>query len=378
MIITSVTIEVDGIRYDGWDNLTVNKSLQTFCGSFSFTTTASDASKQFPIKQRAQVNIYVNDTKVITGYVDKISIWHSGEGYHNINISGRDRTVDLLDSTLGGITFTSPITLKAITERILNFLELDKTIKVIDPYNLPKIKTVSTPKVGSNCHDFLQAYAAQNNVLLTTNNDGNIQFVKAGTERYKTTLSTLKGDSQTIKSGNLVLDDSKRFHLYSLSATTAPINILKDAKLNTDKKKNIDKNTSVIDDKIRPSRKFYFKNDDDISDDQVTIKRVKWEANYRRAQSLKASLVVSGFKPLNDEGIWELNKNVRIIDTALNLNSHLLITRIKFTKSNDDGSETTLTCLTNDAFTAAVNKPNKAIKDNDEGQNYSHLGDPVR
>jgi prophage tail gpP-like protein len=254
-----------------------------------------------------------------------------------------------------------PATVKQIIEKVLQFYGMTN-IKVIDPYNLSPIKEVIAVEIGQGAEDLIQQYASKRNVLITTDNDGNIIFQRAGTDIYKTVLTRNKKDYQVIKGSDMTFDNTKRFHEYRVSDQANPMSNYY-AGNQTTSKQNSDVSASKIDDEIRKTRIYYLSSDDTSEDDDVK-KRVEWEGNFRRAQSVVYECDVVGFKPLLDDGIWHPNKLVRVDDVESNItNITLLISSVMFKKDNNGGSITHLKCVPQDSFTLQLNKPKKQKSD---------------
>lgn len=365
---SDIIIETNGQRYTGWKRATVSRSIENLCATFSFNTTAS-LGTEFPVKLGEECKIFVDGILFLTGWVEKINVRLSSDAHH-ISVHGRDRTNDLVDSQLGeNIEFQTDTTLKKIVEKVLKELNLSK-IQVIDRFNLKMPSDIETDSMGVTGFEFIERFAKKKQVLLTTNGDGDIVFERSNTDKYNTILSTEKLVAATILESHVVYDDTKRFNEYNCIGQTnngaqafLTDSALAKANLNT----NIE--GKVKDKDIRTSRKYFFQPEDN-GDDTTNLERAKWEANYRRSQSMVYNCTVQGFKPIDDDGIWEINKQLQIIDEFTNINSinsTLLVTSVTFSQNVDGGSKTLLTCKTNDAYKAIVNKPQKDSQDQNQG-----------
>ena len=366
----NIFLDVDGKKYTGWKQISVQKSLENFCGQFSFQASALDG-KLFPITMGSSCKIWVNDTKVLTGWVEKIQVRTSADN-HEITVSGRDITNDIIDSQISHPEMNPPVTLKQVVERVLKELGITE-IRVIDRFNLKPFKSILTDGLGNTAFDFIESYARERQILLTTNADGNIVFERAADNKLKTILSTRRKDAATILNGEVNYDDSKRFHIYNVAgqqnnAALAAVF----AKIEHDTKKSVHVSGNVVDNEIRKTRKLILQTDTSDSEDASgNIERAKWEANYRRTQSFTYSCDVQGFKPLKDEGIWLPNYLVTVIDEYANLNAitpkgihaPLLISEVNYSQSVDQGTITKLKLVTRDAFTTRASKPPKETKD---------------
>jgi prophage tail gpP-like protein len=363
MIKDIITIAVGGVQYDGWIDITITKSIEDFCGTFSFTATHVDMSKDFPVKRRQSCQIYINGIKIINGWVEKISPEHSANS-HTLTISGRDRTCDIIDSRLHDIHLKPPLTLESVVRSVLAKLNLSH-IKVINPYQLDSIKQIISSPVQISAAEFIHNYAQKCQVMLSTNADGDIEFVRAGAATYQTFLSKSEKDAPVIVSSNADFDDSKRFHLYEV-LDQENMTFLFESNVEPNPEKNVVVKATATDSEIRNSRIYDFTSQDCSHGDEDATTRVKWEANFRRAQSFVYNATVVGFKPLNDNGIWLPNRLVRVLDPFCYVDSILLITHIVYTQ-NSSGSQCQMKFLTSDAFTLEVEKDPKHKKHHKEG-----------
>lgn len=358
---SEIAIEVDGLKYVGWENITVTRSIETFCGSFSFQGSYI-IGKEFPVKLNNACKIYINNILVLTGFIYHV-VLREDANTHNITVSGFDKTYNIIRNTIGSdeMNISPPITLVAIVEKILKSYNMTG-IKVIDPYNLSPIKdAVVSYNIGETAEDFLQSWAAKKNVLITTTPDGNIIFQRAGTETYKTVLTKHEKDLQSIKSSTLTLDNTKRFHKYIISNQA---NSMSDYWVGNQRppSETSDIGAEAIDNGVDKTSIYYLTADDVGVVDDVQ-KRVQWEANFRRAQSLTYECNVQGFSPkLDTHTIWLPNKLVRIDNPRKNIKGSMLISSVIY-KKDANGSVTTLKCVTRDSFTNEVNKPRKQEAD---------------
>ena len=178
---SEIYLEVNGKRYKGWTNVKVSKSLENFAGQFSFSSTVKENASlvvQNDLKLQDEVAVYIDETKIMTGYIEDLNISYSATN-HSISVAGRDKTGDLIDSSIR--------TLKSYN--ISDFIVLIKTILSDNGYNNIEVinvtgdtLTMEEEALGLSVEatqdetiaQFLQKYAKKVQVLLTTNEDGNI------------------------------------------------------------------------------------------------------------------------------------------------------------------------------------------------------------
>ena len=100
-----ILLEVNGQQYIGWQDVNVSKSIENLSGQFSFSSTVreEDLDNQRivtnPIKAQDQARILVNGELLISGTVEQLTISYDTES-HTVRVSGRDKTGDLIDSSI--------------------------------------------------------------------------------------------------------------------------------------------------------------------------------------------------------------------------------------------------------------------------------------
>jgi prophage tail gpP-like protein len=362
-----IIIQIDGQDFDGWNSVSVSRSIEDFCGSFSIKLSRSQ-DLEFPIKVGQGCVIKIEDQTVLTGFVEKIEIDYAVDK-HDITISGRDRTVDVLDSTIIGLKDTiGSFTLQTLTENVLKKLNITN-IKVIN--NVPSLKPIeqadANVEQGVPAFDYLEAYAKRQQVLLTTDGLGNIVFEQAGTEQLNTILNLNPEGQASILEAKATYDNSKRFHLYELTGQSNQGDYFSQTQQTPDQTVSIA--AQATDNEIRSTRTYAYVPNDNSTHENIKG-AVKWQANFRRAQSFIYNVTVQGFKPENDDEVWTPNKKITVQDTFVDRNGPLLISSIQYSYSLDEGSKTSLKIMEEDAFTTIVNKPDKKKKVTKDGGEY--------
>lgn len=360
----SINIIIEGKEYTDFTSASVTKSIETLAGSFTFDATSTEKIN-FPIKVGSACQIVVKGTQVINGHIEKLTINYDATT-HSIQIKGRERTADIIDSTLGSgssTEFKTPISLKLITEKILQTLNLSD-IKVIENIALKQFQQDNpSTEYGTSAFEFLEKYAKKRQVLLTTDGDGNIVFTRAPTQKYKTALILKQDAASTILSGSIIYDETKRFHDYFCATQDNPSGSTQFFK---NAKESVDSSGTATDKSIRDSRIYHF--EANFSSASETLNdRCKWESNFRRAQSKIWNYTVQGHIAEDDNMIWKPGYLVRVIDEFSNTNSILLISAVTYTEDLSEGTKTKLKIVTKESFTLEVNKPEKEKQTSQEG-----------
>lgn len=361
----SITIKIAGLEYTDFTHVSVTKSIETLAGSFTIKAT-STPNVDFPIKVNSRCQIMIQGEQVLNGFVERLSINYeaeAGSGSHDIVVSGNDRTIDLYDSTVGGNESSefsaskNGVTLKQIAEKVLDQFNMS-VIEVIDDGSLRPFKqgTVSA-EYGVSCFKFLEKYAQKRQVLITTNGDGNLVFMRAPSNIFKTHLILSKNAPSTILRGSIRYNNAKRFHEYIGSTQGNPSGI---SQFSTNPKAIASVSSGkkpIFDEDIRSSRVYHFEPSFSSSQESLTD-RVKWEANFRRSQSQILIYTVQGHIAKEDSQIWRPGYRVVVNDEFANItNQTLLISSVKYEFNASGGSTTVLRLLPEDSFTLLVNKP---------------------
>ena len=91
-----IKIEIDGTILEKYFDFSLNKSIENFCNSFSFSISQKTADL-LEIQQYSVVRITIENELVFTGFVESIDITQNLDNYY-LSISGRDKASDILDS----------------------------------------------------------------------------------------------------------------------------------------------------------------------------------------------------------------------------------------------------------------------------------------
>src|SRR5678816_808091 len=119
-------IEVNGKLYSGFTSATADVRIDALSNSFSFSASPGK-NLGLPFSRGDECIVLVDGEQIIKGFIEIIS----GNGdatTHTIDITGRDRTSDLIDSSLLPLKDISPpITFKRVIELVIRSIgsELD-------------------------------------------------------------------------------------------------------------------------------------------------------------------------------------------------------------------------------------------------------------
>lgn len=363
-----ISMEINGKKFIGFKDCSIDIDIETACRTFDFTAT-SDGKLKIPCKRGDRVVIYIDQEPKITGYVEKISPKFS-DSSHDISISGRSITCDVIDSTVSGnITIAPPMSIKTIFKKTLQELNLSSIDVLVSggvrsfteaDFGLATSEygyseSVGAP-VGENAFTFLEKYCRKRQVFFTTNGQGNIELIRAGSEILPIVLMHRIGNpNNNIKTADADFDNSQRFWKYIVRSQN-------NASMDFDSEGFESQVGYAYDNEIRKSRILEVQAEV-CSDGQTATERAIWEANIRRARSFGYSCTVTKHYINKEESkTWDINKLVHVVDEYNDIDSLLLIKSVKFRYSESEGDMTDLTLIYKDALTLKASQDERDTK----------------
>lgn len=361
---SDMMLEINGVPYTGFTKATASKAMDNISGEFNFSVSALNDLTKFPIKNKSPCCVLVNNKPFITGYVEKLSISYDSSS-HQIIVSGRDKTCDIVDNTIGSeLSFTAGISLENIIKKVLTIYGLENSIGVssnteIDVFTKDELGNIS-PQIGESAFSFLEKYAKKRQVLIMSDGGGNIILARASKYKIKTVLDFSQNLQGTILNATIDYDDTKRYYKYIMLAQQNSVSdgIIDNLdNINHTNDKIVSMKAIAYDKKIRTTRVFNLLQNDDSYNSQSDLQdRAQWESNYRMATGFKYTVTVQGFSPMNDPLlIWQPNMLVLANDAYCDIEDQLLLIKsVAFNYSVDGGSTTTLELVDKDGYSVDV------------------------
>ncbi|MCW8930006.1 MAG: hypothetical protein OQL19_07205 [Gammaproteobacteria bacterium] len=350
----TIELQVNGKQYSQFKSAEVTIRIDALSNTFNFQATASKGLP-LPFQGGDECKIIVDNTTVLTGSIEIVEVDYSS-GSHSIALSGRDKTGDLLDSTLDSISdINAPITLKKLIEKIISTLGLDiQVIDTVNPASFNKAEDIASPEPGQSAFSFIEQYARKRQVLLTSNANGDIVITRASGTKINAFLQNVIGsNSNNIIRGNVSYDTTGRYNKYKFASSlnTTALNFAGFVPI-----KNVVSQKGIYTDAaIRAGRQLVLVSEDAFSDKQ-NADRAKWEANIRKARGRVYSVTVEGFTNQINE-LWDINTAVLVVDDFAGINAYMLINSVTYSYSLDEGSITTLGLVNENAYTLTLSEP---------------------
>jgi prophage tail gpP-like protein len=339
-----ITVQLNGVNYTNFTSINVTKNIESVSGSFAFSSTA-DSQNLFPIRMGDLVKIYVDGEKILTGYVEKLSVNYDDTS-HSIEASGRNILCDLIDSTVGTTKeYEGEVSIIDIARSVLDGIGL-QSVKVINQVGeLESFKPwdIESAEVGEKCFEFIEKFARKKQFFWNSDADGNLLLLRASQELlpYKL-VARVNGDGNNIKTAYVAIDHTNRYNQYKAQGN---LNL---SGIRIPPKEAVEQEGQAVrDTAIRGSRILEF-NAEENSDSFTATDRAIWESNIRIARSLSYSAVVQGHSV--GGMVWPVNALVDVDDEIANIKDQLFIKSVIFSQSNIDGTTTRLNMTYRNAF----------------------------
>ena len=289
-MLDKITLEVNGEKLDGFQDASVSRSIETLSGLFTFSTTireTDDRVLQNKLKVQDSVRVFVGDDLVLTGRIEDLTVSYDA-GSHNIRVSGRDKTADLIDSSILQQSYSQRDFLK-LTRKVLDDNGYSD-IKITDNSNsdltLPNINTI-TIKEGESIFQFIDRYAKYLRIFVNSDNEGNLVLATEGSRSNGGALISIKnGLNNNILNASLNTISNQRFNII-------------EAKAQGDNDSfgeiSVDQNGLFSDSEVvSPRRKIISIPDVNTASDLQKI--AEWESTVRRARGRRYNCKVVGYK----------------------------------------------------------------------------------
>lgn len=329
-----LALKVEGKVYTGWEEVTVQKSIETAAGGFSITVSDREG---WPLVPNMPCVVTLDDETVVTGYIDTVEMEH-GAGTHNITVSGRDRAGDLIDCSVvhNGNEIVGQ-----------NLLQIAKTLCA--PFG---IKVTATSPIGGVFAKFailpgesvwqsLERLARQRGMLMVSDGLGGIVFMQPN--RVSSGAALVQG--KNIITATATYDAQDRFSVYYVKGQTAGTDDTFGASAAQIEAKAQD----IAVNRYRP---LVVLSETNTSGAEAQT-RANFEATTRAARSAKFEITVQGWQRDDNGTLWQPNQLVACKIPSLRVDGDMLISAINYRKSSQSGTTAVLKLARPDAFMVA-------------------------
>ncbi|MBB3963479.1 phage baseplate assembly protein [Rhizobium metallidurans] len=368
--ILPIQLRVAGTVYEKWTSAEVTRDLKDFSGSFNFTLRDTKRSLQtfayasagtaFDMRPGLAVDVLVEGTVVLKGYIDKVSPSIS-ETQAEVSISGRDKTGDLVDSA-------------ALTDGPSEFRNVkleDAAGQISKPFGLSVRSEIDTGEpftrygldLAETAFSAIEKGARSRHALVLSDGVGGLVITRTGSNRAPADL-TLPGNviassgtysnenrySKTYVRGQGEKAGKSRSGSAALDSTAAPLDPADrqsgDGSATEAERKGTAATGIAVDDEITRYRPAVH-----LARSKADATSAQDEADFRmrtaRGESEEVTETVKGFSV--DGKLWRVNEIAYVSDAFQNIERDMLITRV-VNRSDGSGNFTELTLSSPEAF----------------------------
>jgi len=373
-----IIVKVNGKIYDSWSEVEIVRSIENVSSGFKISMADKwrESEETWPLQPGKQLRVSVGDIPVINGYIDRLDVSISG-GDRKLEVTGRDKTADIVDASAIGTATLKDVSIKDIAEHFATELFGVKVTVNTDIGDNFKIWTI---KQGETVFETLQRAARLRGVLLQSDTDGNLvitnrsdgteaqppstknlldsfDFVahlaaKAGTSSSE--VSLIQG--KNVLAASASFDQTERFSDYLIKGQAPGKDNFNGLKVTQVKAtaKDIGMN------RFRPLTVIAEGN----IDTNAAKRRANWEASTRAAKSTDVQITVQGWLQTPGGKLWEPNNLVTVDVPFIGVKSIMLIAEVTY-KKGSDGTFTDISLTRADAFKPDLDviKKNKSTDD---------------
>lgn len=371
---------INNKSYTNFEDITVRKSFVNLCNTLEVKLglgNNENNENDYPIQLGDRFILYYNDQTMMAGYIETIEETLAFDE-HEVLITGRDLTVDLLHSTVDNETapqIKGGFYLDQIAQQLINKLNMPIRAVYDSETARPFFDQNSyiTPNLGETGYHYLERYAKKGQVYLNTTSDGNLNIASANgaqTINNKLILSKNEGSKTNILEGKLTYRSDALFNQYRCHAQSNTLPLYLDRLKNIDEFKSQVTNVLGVAklDGVRASRIYNFIADTSM-DKQTATKRAALQANYSRSNYFQYQAKVGGFT-YDGTNLWDTNIKVHVTHTN-RLNAVLLISEVVYTLDTSGAEKCLLTLVFEDAFSAQAERTSNQKQGQQIGNIYN-------
>ena len=344
-------IEVNGVTYSRFTSANIELRLDALSNTFTFTAVSTQGAP-LPFTVGAECRITVDGHTAITGHIEVVEGDYDGAS-HSITVQGRDKTGDVVDSSLSKFpNLKPPISLKSIIQKVLVNIG-NTSIIVADQVAPPlfnKAEDLAASGEGVGAFEFIEGLARKRQVLLTSSANGNIVIVKTpGPIIDSFILQNVIGSK-----GNNVLkaaysyDLTGRYNVYKMTSSLNPTAISIGSSASN--KDIVNQSGEVTDSAIREGRQLAIVPEGPYSNKQNTD-RAQWEQRVRAARGQVYSATIQGHPHVHP------NDMIRVFDDFAGISAEMLINSVSYAMDLDSGKTTTLSLVEKNAYNIQLQEP---------------------
>lgn len=350
-----VTVILKGVVWEGWLSFEISNDFEEMTGEASLVI-SEQPGNPLPADIGDTAQILLAGQSVINGFIKNVEGEITDQS-HTINYTIKDKTDDLIKSTIGpDLKIKPPTTLKQVAEKTVKHMGLD--VKVIDKVNPPPFKQgeVVVSDITDRGSKFLDSWVRKRNAVFNT--DGNGDLVINQNQKQLSSYALHSGPeddpANNILSSKYSNSEEGRSNEYAASGQKSP----NDKEFWESRPKGDPLGAAdamatnwgkAHDTAIRPQLKLHFRGKRGMQGG-TPKEAAQWAANVNRARNFKYSCTVAGFTQGPGGALWWPGLLVPIYDFHWNIDHTLFLKTVSFKKDGDGGAIADLSFTVEDAY----------------------------
>lgn len=340
----TVTIEVAGQRWTGWQRVAVTRSIDTVPATFDLQVTERyPTSGQIDIKPGAPCKVLIGSDVVITGYVDRYTAAVSPRD-HTVRITGRSKSADLVDCAafFGSKDTEAYFSAGGSAVKIVRELAAGYDIEVSQQSGGDARIIPFAINLGETAWEIIDRVTRMAALLAYDMPDGSIMLSIAGTG----TMDSGFVQGVNVESAAVEFTIDQRFsRYYGFTVTTAALTVESAQSGGTLPAQGRADDPDVP----RFRKRIIVEPGIAQTGENIIQKRVDWEKNRRIGRSLAVTVTCDSWRDVGG-ALWAPNYLAPINLPALKLaNATWCIGTVTYTR-DEGGQHATVVLMPKDAF----------------------------
>lgn len=355
-----IEVKVDGAIYGGWKTARIPFGIEQIANSFDISVTDrwSGQDTPRPIKVGSNCQVLLDGDLVITGFIDDVNVDFDATN-HGINITGRDKTGDLVDCSA---IHKSGQWSNSSLDKIVRDVCAPFGIKVITETAIGDAFSTFSIQEGETAFECIDRACRMRAVMPVSDGKGNLVITRAKSGGPVAEL--IQGEN--IKKCQGAFSLQERFSSYLIKGQDRSADDNDDATIHTQVSARSEDNF------IKRYRPLIVLAEDKGA--HATYKqRAEWERNVRRGRSARATVTVNGWRNVSG-ALWRANTMAHLNAAYLSVNTDLLIVGGTYILSESEGQLTELNLVGREAFDLVVGVKATKLKSAISGKDGASVG----
>jgi len=337
---SEITLLVNNLKWLGWQDATVTRSIESVFGQFSLKLTRGWPSPNTaavpPIKKGDNCQLLLGGEKVITGYINNIDLEATADGF-TLTVSGRDKTALLFK----GDVLNDPAEWKNVDAlKIANDICAPFDISVSNTAPVGQVFEKFTVTPGESANEAIKRLCRHRGLYHYADINGNLILANA------TAATRAAGSISFGKNGNAF---SSRFSNGLENQNSQYIVRNQSAGANWGANEHSKITATVSDPTVKQySPKIIIP--DEPGDIEAAKKLATHTASLAAGQSRQNTFGIAGWRQSTGGPLWGIHQTCEVRDDISGLNDLMMIKRCVFTVKANQSETVDLTVVDPSAY----------------------------